>query len=151
MTLKLLQARAPKHVYAVMEVINRFSGLITPKTFTQTKDCYYYFIVNQEEPIGIIGYRPLNKWAVEQINTVILPKYRGKGYGSQASEAMTEKLFKLGYGKVFCTVKSSNTVMLNIKKQLGFESEGLLKNHFGAGRHIYLLAKTKGNKKWHAT
>ena len=147
MALVLVRAGNRKQILAVLEVISTYSGLLSPKTFNQSKDCSYYIIANDEggkrEPVGVIGYRPLNNWSAEQVNTVILPKYRGRGFGRRASTMLTNKLFvELRYGKVFCTVNSGNKVMLAIKEKQGFTQEGLLKNHFGPGRDIYVLAKT---------
>lgn len=144
MSTKLIRADSAAQMHAVLQVVNLYSGLISPKCLAQSQDKRYYIVTDEDDPVGVTGYRPLNKWVAEQVNTVILPEYRGMGYGEKASNLMTEKLFDSGFGKVFCTVRTDNQKMLNLKHKQGFNKEGLLKNHFGAGRNIYLLAKEKG-------
>jgi len=148
----LVPAEGKKALKAVLGVINKYSGLISPKTFTQTKGCHYFFVVMQEGsrkiPVGIIGYRPLNHWSAEQINTVILPQYRGRGYGRRASDMMSNLVLgELGFGKVFCTINTENKVMIGIKKSQGFSLEGRLDHHFGPGRHIYVMSKIRNRLK----
>jgi len=128
----------------VRGVINTYGGLISDKSFYQMKEATYFILVDKETdiPVGITGYRELNSWCVEQLNTVILPESRGKGYGNEASCRLSRWLLgKRGYGKVFCTINVKNYKMIKIKVQNGFTIEGVLKNHFSSERSIFILSK----------
>lgn len=128
----------------VLGVINKYSGLISEKPFYQMKEATYFILVDKdsEEPVGVTGYRELNSWCVEQINTVIIPEFRGKGYGREASTRLCRWLLdKKGYGKVFCTVNTTNHKMVSIKTVDGFSIEGILRNHFSSNRDVFVLSK----------
>lgn len=143
--MKLTRASSEFSIKAVLEVINKHAGLISEKTFNQARKCIYYIIAEDDTPVGVIGYRELNPWCVEQLNTVILPKHRNKGYGTRASSILTNALLKK-YGKVFCTVNTNNDVMTRIKEKQGFIKEGLLVDHFGPGRNVFLFSRLREQK-----
>lgn len=139
----LIRASTQKSMKAVLAIINTYSNLMSRKTLYQLGESQYYLVCSEEgESVGIVGYRPLNGWTVEQVNTVILPEYRGKGYGCAASTKMLD-ILKESYGKVFCTVNTNNSRMLNIKKRQGFVVEGRLREHFGPRSDIFILAYFK--------
>jgi hypothetical protein len=137
----LIPVKTKEYLDIVIDVINKYAGLISPKVFSQTKQTSYYIISIDKEPVGVYGYRPLNDWVAEQVNLVILPENRGNNYGKQASNLMTELLFSKGYGKVFSTVNAANSRMINIKRNLGYIEEGFLRNHFNKSRDIYIFSK----------
>ena len=128
----------------VRNLINKYSGLIVDKSFYQMRKAKYFILSDKDSkgPVGITGYRELNSWCVEQVNTVILPDFRGKGYGKEASQKMSWWLLnRKKYGKVFCTVNTKNNIMLAIKIEDGFSIEGILRNHFSDGRNVFILSK----------
>ena len=137
--MRLIKAATEQSLRSVLEVVNRYAGLISSKSFNQAKKCVYYIIIEENTPVGVIGYRELNPWCVEQLNTVILPQYRNKGYGTRASSLLTRGLLKR-YGKVFCTVNTNNDTMIHIKEKQGFSKEGTLVDHFGPGRNVFLFS-----------
>lgn len=137
----LEEAAAPEDRKRARDIVNQYSVLSSKKTLAQLKDIMYYVIVAKEGVVGITGYRPSNDWCVEQVNTVILPEFRSKGYASAASVKMEALLWARSYGKIFCTVRIENAHMIQIKQRQGFVREGLLKDHFGPGRSIYVFGK----------
>lgn len=142
--IKLHKATTGKQLKAVLDIINKHSNLLSEKTFNQIRDGVYYIAEKNDVPIGVLGYRPLNGSTVEQVNTVILPEFRGRGYGEEISTRLSNYLLDR-YNKVFCTVNATNTPMLNIKRKQGYVVEGILKQHFGPGpgRDIFIMAKFK--------
>jgi RimJ/RimL family protein N-acetyltransferase len=139
-------AKTGKQIREVLAIVNSHSNLLSKKTFYQIGDTTYYIgtleIEGQVKTIGIVGYRPINAFTVETVNTVVLPEYRGKGYGEEMSTRLSDYLLTK-YNKVFCTVNTANGPMLTIKKKQGYAVEGMLKSHFGPGeeRDIYILSK----------
>jgi RimJ/RimL family protein N-acetyltransferase len=137
----LNKATSVHSIKMVLDVINKFGGLIKNKSLNKVSTEVYYIISNEDKiPVGVTGYRPKNNWCVEQINTAIIPTFRGNGYGSMASSLLAEHLTTI-YGKVFCTINSKNKIMLSIKIKQGFTIEGRLKNHWANGRDILILSR----------
>ncbi len=145
--LRFIKLGRRENVEEALKIINKHVDLLAQKTFYQLGPTTLYAVVMKKEDgeevlVGVCGSRPLNKWAVEQVHTVVLPAYRSQGLGAKISTMMADNLLKR-YGKVFCTVNSTNEHMISIKKKQGFEVEGTLRDHFGPGRTVLLLAKVK--------
>jgi len=143
MGLELLRAR-PEEADLVLELVNKHLGMLGYKDREYLGGKTYYFAMAGDLVVGLSGLRRVNGWLAEQVNTLVLPEYRGRGFGNQISKDVTEMAWRAGYSKVYCTVNILNTRMTSIKQQQGWAQEGLLRNHFGAGRSLYIFSTMLG-------
>ena len=86
----------------------------------------YYFIVNDEKPVGFVKIRynavlsGVSSEAVELEKIYILPGFKGKGLGKQAFSEIIKSLKKQGIKTVFLRVIDSNTDAIAFYQKQGF-------------------------------
>lgn len=89
-----------------------------------------------ELPVGIIStanFNPLNRST--EINVVIDPEIRRKGYGQDALKTLSKYLFfQRGLNKVYTQLGSFNVPGIKLFDSVGFKLDGKLRqNHFYKG------------------
>lgn len=137
--MELLRVRSQDRALA-LEMINNHLGLLGHKGEAFLKDRVLFFGLDGDVVVGLSGLRKVNSHLAEQVNTLILPRFRGRGFGRALSSAITRKAKALGFGKVYCTVNQSNQNMVAIKRAQGWQEEGLLRDHYAWGRTLHIFS-----------
>jgi RimJ/RimL family protein N-acetyltransferase len=88
--------------------------------------------------IGHIGYGtcPLHGWM--EIGYAIIPKERGKGYGTEAIQLMVDYLFLLkNIPMIMINTDARNIASIKSAEKAGFKQEGIIrKGGFIGGKHV---------------
>lgn len=92
-------------------------------------DSNVYLICLSNNPIGTISFREKSEKYANIDGLTILPKYRGRGYASEAVNWLLEKLSK--YNKVDVLTHPNNRIALKIYKKFGFLVGSREENPFG--------------------
>ena len=101
------------------------------------KDEFYVY----EDRAGFIGLVSLivDVSGVAEIRDMVIdPMYRKKGYGTRMLNDLIEFAKKENIRKVFALVIPQYE---NLYRKMGFEKEGILKNHFAAGEDLIIMSK----------
>lgn len=93
------------------------------------------------QAIGISGYEIRTRFLVETHKTIVLPEFRGQGWGVALSCAIEEEVRKRGFRKIRTTVYVDNLTMIRIKLAQGYRIEGYHEDHDAPGLHEYSLGK----------
>ena len=133
---KLLELRWDKDImqYLVHEPISKQQQLEWFKRLTGKDLALSVFTKNEAETelIGTIGLYNINR--THQLATWRLrlsPAAQGKGIGYESTHMMLEYGFNtLNIRKVRSTSFAENTAIVKLSHKLGFEKEGLLRNHY---------------------
>ena len=56
--------------------------------------------------------------------------YSGKGYASEAAQAVINTFFSFGFHKLYVNISDKNKQSMKLAKKLGFKKEGLLRDHW---------------------
>ena len=95
------------------------------------EDSVNLMICRDGERIGIISL--IERGGVERLAKMglwIIPEHQGKGYGTEASELVTEYGFKqLNYHRIFYRAHEDNSSSQRLAEKLGFEKEAVLEDH----------------------
>ncbi len=144
--------------------INRYLTTVPPKTLAQerawlkkamhSKTAHYFVIERKDtkEPIGTMSIQQIDKVNRKALTGafIALPKYWGKGYGSDAKMALLKFAFlKLKLNRVESHAFASNLRSRRYNQKCGYKVEGFLRqNVFVHGRYIddWMLAVLK--KDW---
>lgn len=116
----------------------------TPKEFLKEKLPYANYLVvfnHCNDMIGMTSYREISKKLVITERTILLPSFRGIGFGSAICLELEKFLKKREYNKMCCEILTFNLPMLFIKLKQGYLVEGLARNHDGKDVHQYYLGK----------
>lgn len=97
----------------------------------QDDDGVHLLICRKEEPAGIVS---LNQKEGEsklgEIGIWLHPDFHGKGYGTEASNLITDYGFdQLNYHKLYARAHKDNEPSQKIWEKLGFTEEGELRDH----------------------
>ena len=91
--------------------------------------------------IGVSSYEVRTPYLAETQKTIILPEFRGGGWGKVLSQAIEDEVKKAGFYKVRSCIYSTNLPMIQIKLAQGYIIEGYHPDHDGPGLHEYSLGK----------
>jgi RimJ/RimL family protein N-acetyltransferase len=104
-----------------------------------------YFAIEENSSNEFVGYLSLQK--INYINrngnfgVIILKKFRGKGYSAEAMKLFFVYIFdQINLRKIKLEVLKENAKAIKIYKDLGFNEEGILKEHiYQDGKYKDLL------------
>lgn len=105
--------------FAKQPVIERSSGIITGYTGVDWFDW-------QGLPRLEFGWR-------------LAPEYRGRGYATEAAQALLDEACRSFVGEIFVIIDQHNLASQNVARKLGFESLGVT-DVLGARRNFYRKA-----------
>ncbi|MEK6580683.1 MAG: GNAT family N-acetyltransferase [Bdellovibrionota bacterium] len=100
--------------------------------------------ITHGQVVGITSYEIRTRFLAETQKTIVLPKYRSKGFGKAISVAIERELKKTGFKKIRTTIYFDNLPMLAIKLEQGYVIEGYHPDHEAPGLHEYSLGKVLG-------
>ena len=93
-----------------------------------------YFAIEENSSKNFVGYLSLQK--INYINrngnfgVIILKKFRGKGYSAEAMKLFFSYIFdQINLRKIKLDVLKENDKAIKIYKDMGFNEEGILKEH----------------------
>ena len=98
------------------------------------------FIISKKDGtnIGHIGYGtcPLHGWM--EIGYTIIPKERGKGYGTEAIQLIVDHLFLIkSTPRILINTDARNIASIRAAEKAGFKKEGIIrKGGFVRGKHV---------------
>lgn len=106
---------------------------------------YIYFAIEENSSKNFVGYLSLQK--INYINrngnfgVIILKKFRGKDYSVEAMKIFFNYIFdQINLRKIKLEVLKENAKAIKIYKDMGFNEEGLLKEHiYQDGKYKDLL------------
>jgi GNAT superfamily N-acetyltransferase len=91
--------------------------------------------------VGVTAYMPKTPYLAESVKTVVDPRFRGRRYGEQISQAIEDEVRRRGFKKIMSTILIGNLPMIFIKLKQGFLIEGIHMDHEKPGLHEYSLGK----------
>ncbi|MFB6159504.1 MAG: GNAT family N-acetyltransferase [Candidatus Nanohalobium sp.] len=89
-------------------------------------------ISRDREKLGIISLMPQGDDAekLAEIGIWIHPEHHGNGYGTEASQLITDYAFnQLNYHKIYARAYQGNKASQSVWEKLGFDKEGVFKDH----------------------
>ena len=122
----------------------------TPKNLLPTKEelnspsLFFFRAVLDEKLIGMSSYYKVTPFLAETQKTIVLPEFRGKGFGKKISSLMEDLIKNRGFKKIRSAIYIQNLKMLKIKLDQSYIIEGLLSDHDAPGLHEYSLGKILG-------
>lgn len=103
------------------------------RTLSEKRPCAYVFL-SQIDPLHRRAY----------VGVIVDPEFRGKGVGTAAVKFIMEYACQhLNIRKLYAHILVSNVASLRLFKSVGFQEEGLLKEHhysYGKCHDVYILA-----------
>jgi RimJ/RimL family protein N-acetyltransferase len=103
-------------------------------------DTYHMFLVCREEtPIGGVALKHIDlEGRNAELGYWMAPTEQGDGYATEAAELCLVHAFEeLGLHKVWARTVGDNEASIRVLKKLGFQREGILKEHwYGIGRYV---------------
>ncbi|MEP7134740.1 MAG: GNAT family N-acetyltransferase [Chloroflexota bacterium] len=90
----------------------------------QTKDHYFFTLVDGDQTVGMIWLKAELSRAVKNgfiFDVLVDEKFRGKGYGKQLMLLIEEKARELGLKSIGLHVFGYNTVAKNLYESVGYE------------------------------
>lgn len=84
--------------------------------------------------IGMVGARQRSaQMQYAELTYALLPQWRHRGLATQAMLIWIAQLFAVGYRRLGLMISAENTASLALVKALGFQQEGILREHFLIG------------------
>ncbi|WP_051534630.1 GNAT family N-acetyltransferase [Deefgea rivuli] len=84
--------------------------------------------------IGMVGARQRSaQMRYAELTYALLPQWRQRGLATQAMRMWIAQLFAVGYRRLGLMISAENTASLALANKLGFQQEGLLREHFLIG------------------
>ena len=100
-----------------------------------------FWAMDGKDRVGVTGFFHKTPFLAETAKTVIAPAFRGKGLGTDLSQAIEDEVRKRGYKKVITAVYVTNLPMIFIKLKQGYYFEGFHRDHDQPGVHEYSMGK----------
>jgi len=97
-----------------------------------TRERLMIILRNDKTPVGWIDFLNLNPHNQSaELELVIDPDERKKGYGLEATELMCEYLFECrDLNKVYVHTAEYNKGMIALLKKAGFQKDGIIRHHY---------------------
>ncbi|MCF8259634.1 MAG: GNAT family N-acetyltransferase [Melioribacteraceae bacterium] len=114
-----LLTRVSPRIYNVDDLIDEESDVLGMIT------------LNDGQPIGVMGFLDCDKMQkkAELRKLIGDPKFRGKGYGKEASRLwINYGIVKLGLTKIYLNTLETNVRNIKLNEELGFKIEGILRD-----------------------
>lgn len=112
----------------------------------------YWIIVYENEEVGIVNVTDIDKENKRccYASYIVGENLRGKGIGTTAEYHILKHFFEdLGFNKVCAEVFSSNKAGINVHKSLGFQEEGLYRQHrIKNGQFVDVVALAMLRSEW---
>lgn len=84
--------------------------------------------------IGTVGARHRSmQMQYAELTYALLPEWRQRGLATQAMTMWMTQLFAVGYRRLGLMISAENAASLALAKKLGFQQEGILREHFLIG------------------
>jgi RimJ/RimL family protein N-acetyltransferase len=96
------------------------------------EETVHLMISKDDEKLGIISLMPQGDDAekLAEIGIWIHPEHHGNGYGTEASQLITDYAFnQLNYHKIYARAYQGNKASQSVWEKLGFDKEGVFKDH----------------------
>lgn len=147
--IKLKPVREMSEYQYVEEIIKNFhsnpKGLWTIEDSLQRPQLNLFFIVNDFEGsdkiIGVTSYQRFSNTLGILQKHIILPEFRGLGYGSITIDLVEQDAFLKGIEKMAAYVLENNKSMQRAMLDNNYKVEGYLRNHFGENLGCYVYGK----------
>jgi RimJ/RimL family protein N-acetyltransferase len=105
---------------------------------------YLFVLEDGGEPVGSLGMHPTNADGVLSLGMWIRPEWRGRGGGRMLMEAALASVPPEAH-KIELEVFPDNEAAISLYRSLGFEQEGLRRDHYrredGSLRSALLMAR----------
>lgn len=88
------------------------------------------FIIEKKDgkKIGMAGYLTVQPYRIVEIGYWLLPKEKGKGYGTEVAHILVDYLFlSKDVGRVQATTHLENLVSQKVLERVGFKKEGIMR------------------------
>jgi RimJ/RimL family protein N-acetyltransferase len=147
--IKLKPVREMSEFQQVEDIISKFhsnpKGLWTIEDSLQRPQLNLFFIVNdwdnKDTIIGVTSYQRFSNTLAILQKHIIVPEYRGLGYGSITIELVEQDAYLKGITKLAAYVLEKNRGMIKVMHDNNFRNEGYLRNHFGPDLGCYVFGK----------
>jgi len=147
--IKLKPVREMSEFQYVEEIISKFhsnpKGLWTVEDNLHRPQLSQFFIVTdstgEEKIIGITSYQRFSNTLAILQKHIILPEYRGLGYGSVTIDLVEQDAYLKGISKMAAYVLEENRSMIRAMNDNNYKTEGYLRDHFGSGLGCYVFGK----------
>lgn len=116
----------------------------------RNSDNFLFIVRFKENPIGMsMLYELSQKNKHSKIGVALIDEYQNRGFGTVVVAYVANFAFEeLGLNKVFGEVYDYNTKSISMLNKIGFEREGILKNHlFRRNRMIDVYIYSLFNRK----
>lgn len=108
--------------------------------FEEGTETIHHFMAHDDgTPVGHAFLRRIDLHGRNaELGYTVFPEHQDNGYATEASEIVLEHGFDgLGLHKIWARVSSHNDASKQVLEKLGFEEEGLLREHFyGFGTYV---------------
>ncbi len=116
--------------------------VITAEMARESGDARWMWMIIEQASSTVVGdvgfHGPLYEGDAAEIGYALLPDARGKGYATEAAEAVIRWAFaNMGVRRIFAQIDPSNTASLRVAAKLGMQPQEALPGHylcFGIGR-----------------
>lgn len=147
--IKLKPVREMSEIQYVQDIIEKHhsnpKGLWTVEDEPHRPQLNQFFIVNdfsgEEKVIGITSYQRFSNTLAVLQKHIILPEYRGLGYGSVTIELVEQDAYLKGIMKLAAYVLEENRSMIRAMNDNNYKVEGYLRDHFAPGLGCYVFGK----------
>lgn len=128
----------------LQEAVDTTNGLYIAHTSQEAiikliNTCELYLIKEAEVPVGVIAYSMEDKEVAYVEEVVVKPQFKGKGYGHQAMQWLTNHLKDVK--KITLVTHPHNTPAIRLYLKNGFKIVKWNDNYFGDGQPRITLAK----------
>lgn len=133
------------HPFPITEMVERDWY---EKIIKSTNDKAIYFTITKKEdiPIGFVSLSRINYQSKTCWLSIVIgeTEEQSKGYGKEAMELIIGYAFnQLNMNKISLEVTENNTRAISLYMKLGFNEEGLLKQHFyseGGYQNVHIFS-----------
>nr|WP_314901069.1 GNAT family protein [uncultured Deefgea sp.] len=123
----------PLNVLSVAELSSRIAESAVELTLNDSAELIYV-LEFEGNTIGMVGARQRSaQMRYAELTYALLPQWRQRGLATQAMKMWIAQLFAVGYRRLGLMISAENVASLALAKALGFQQEGLLREHFLIG------------------
>ena len=94
--------------------------------------CLVIILKETGEKVGLTGFFPdLEPYQQAEVGFMLLPKFQGKGYGTESLISVSNFAFKTcNFHKLKATVTEGNNASCTLLKKVGFQQEGIIRDNY---------------------